>query len=245
MSESVRLQKVLAEAGIASRRACEELIKAGRVRVNGKVVREMGYKVDPTAVKIEVDGEEIRRKGEKTLLAFNKPAGVVSTMSDPQGRPCLGDFFTEWPGRLFHIGRLDFETEGLILLTNDGDLANRLAHPRHAVGKRYLVQVRGDVPRDLISLLKRGVELDDGLARVDAAKVLARTEKSALLEIELHEGRYRIVRRLFDALDLPVEHLVRVGIGSIDLAELRPGRWRAIVGPELARIVAEHKSSER
>lgn len=238
MDNLVRLQKVLAEAGVASRRACEELIRAGRVRVNGKVIREMGFKVDPAVATLEVDGEEVHRKGVKTLLAFNKPAGVVSTMHDPEGRPCLGDFFREWPGRLFHVGRLDFETEGLILLTNDGGLANRLAHPRHAVGKRYLVQVKGDI-RDLTSLLKRGVELEDGLVRVDTAKVLAKTEKSALLEIELHEGRNRIVRRLFAALDLPVEHLVRVGIGSIDLAELRPGRWRAIVGPELARVEAE------
>ncbi len=241
MTDLVRLQKVLAEAGVASRRACEELIRAGRVRVNGKVIRKMGFKVDPAVAKLEVDGEEIRPSGAKTLLAFNKPAGVVSTMHDPEGRPCLGDFFSEWPGRLFHIGRLDFETEGLILLTNDGDLANHLAHPRHAVGKRYLVQVRGDIPRDLTALLKKGVVLDDGLARVDAAKVLAKTERSALLEIELHEGRHRIVRRLFAALELPVEHLVRVGIGNIDLAELRPGRWRAIVGPELARVVAESR----
>jgi 23S rRNA pseudouridine2605 synthase len=237
MKELVRLQKVLAEAGVASRRACEEIIAQGRVRVNGKIIREMGLKVDPETVKIEVDGEEIRAAQPRTLLAFNKPAGVVSAMSDPQGRPCLGDFFSEWPGRLFHVGRLDYETEGLILLTNDGDLANRLAHPKHEVAKRYLVQVRGVLPSNLTSVLKGGVELEDGLVRLSAVTILARSEKSALLEIELHEGRNRIIRRLFAQLELPVEHLVRIGVGTIDLGELRPGRWRAISDPELKKLL--------
>jgi len=239
MSELVRLQKVLAEAGVASRRACEEVIAQGRVRVDGRVVREMGVKVDPDMAKIEVDGEEIRVSQTRTLLAFNKPAGVVSAMSDPQGRPCLGDFFSEWPGRLFHVGRLDFETEGLILLTNDGDLANRLAHPKHEVAKRYLVQIRGVLPNNLASVLRAGVELEDGLVRLSSVKMLARSEKSALLEIELHEGRNRIIRRLFAQLELPVEHLVRIGVGSIDLGELRPGRWRAISEPELKKLLIE------
>ena len=239
MKEFVRLQKVLAEAGVASRRACEEIIAQGRVRVNGKIIREMGLKVDPATAKIEVDGEEIRSAQARTLLAFNKPAGVVSAMSDPQGRPCLGDYFSEWPGRLFHVGRLDFETEGLILLTNDGDLANRLAHPKHEVAKRYLVQIRGMLPGNLSSLLRSGVELEDGLVRLSAVKILARSEKSALLEIELHEGRNRIIRRLFAQLELPVEHLVRIGVGTIDLGELRPGRWRAISEPEMTKLLSE------
>lgn len=239
MKEFVRLQKVLAEAGIASRRACEEIIAQGRVRVNGKIIREMGLKVDPATARIEVDGEEIRAAQARTLLAFNKPAGVVSAMSDPQGRACLGDFFSEWPGRLFHVGRLDFETEGLILLTNDGDLANRLAHPKHEVAKRYLVQIRGVLPSNLTSMLRTGVELEDGLVRLSSVKTLARSEKSALLEIELHEGRNRIIRRLFAQLELPVEHLVRIGVGSIDLGELRPGRWRAISEPEMKKLLAE------
>ena len=239
MKEFVRLQKVLAEAGVASRRACEEIIAQGRVRVNGKIIREMGLKVDPETAKIEVDGEEIRSAQTRTLLAFNKPAGVVSAMSDPQGRPCLGDYFSEWPGRLFHVGRLDFETEGLILLTNDGDLANRLAHPKHEVAKRYLVQIRGVLPGNLSSVLRSGVELEDGLVRLSAVKILARSEKSALLEIELHEGRNRIIRRLFAQLDLPVEHLVRIGVGTIDLGELRPGRWRAISEPEMTKLLSE------
>ena len=239
MKEFVRLQKVLAEAGVASRRACEEIIAQGRVRVNGKIIREMGLKVDPATAKIEVDGEEIRSAQARTLLAFNKPAGVVSAMSDPQGRPCLGDYFSEWPGRLFHVGRLDFETEGLILLTNDGDLANRLAHPKHEVAKRYLVQIRGVLPGNLSSQLRSGVELEDGLIRLSSVKILARSEKSALLEIELHEGRNRIIRRLFAQLELPVEHLVRIGVGTIDLGELRPGRWRAISEPEMTKLLSE------
>ena len=239
MNEFVRLQKVLAEAGVASRRACEEIIAQGRVRVNGKIIREMGLKVDPATAKIEVDGEEIRSAQARTLLAFNKPAGVVSAMSDPQGRPCLGDYFSEWPGRLFHVGRLDFETEGLILLTNDGDLANRLAHPKHEVAKRYLVQIRGVLPGNLSSLLRSGVELEDGLVRLSAVKILVRSEKSALLEIELHEGRNRIIRRLFAQLELPVEHLVRIRVGTIDLGELRPGRWRAVSEPEMTKLLSE------
>ena len=239
MKEFVRLQKVLAEAGVASRRACEEIIAQGRVRVNGKIIREMGLKVDPATAKIEVDGEEIRSAQARTLLAFNKPAGVVSAMSDPQGRPCLGDYFSEWPGRLFHVGRLDFETEGLILLTNDGDLANRLAHPKHEVAKRYLVQIRGVLPGNLSSLLRAGVELEDGLVRLSAVKILVRSEKSALLEIELHEGRNRIIRRLFAQLELPVEHLVRIRVGTIDLGELRPGRWRAVSEPEMTKLLSE------
>jgi 23S rRNA pseudouridine2605 synthase len=238
MKEFVRLQKVLAEAGVASRRACEKIIAQGRVRVNGKIIREMGLKVDPATAKIEVDGEEIRSAQARTLLAFNKPAGVVSAMSDPQGRPCLGDYFSEWPGRLFHVGRLDFETEGLILLTNDGDLANRLAHPKHEVAKRYLVQIRGVLPGNLSSLLRSGVELEDGLVRLSAVKILVRSEKSALLEIELHEGRNRIIRRLFAQLELPVEHLVRIRVGTIDLGELRPGRWRAISEPEMTKLLS-------
>jgi 23S rRNA pseudouridine2605 synthase len=239
MKELVRIQKVLAEAGVASRRACEEIIAQGRVRVNGKVIREMGLKVDPETAKIEVDGEAIQPAQSRILLAFNKPAGVVSAMSDPQGRPCLGDFFSEWPGRLFHVGRLDFETEGLILLTNDGDLANRLAHPKHEVVKRYLVQVRGVLPTNLSSILRVGVELEDGLIRLSSMKILTRSEKSALLQIELHEGRNRIIRRLFAQLGLPVEHLVRIGVGSIDLGELRPGRWRAISEPEMKKLLAQ------
>lgn len=239
MKELVRLQKILAEAGVASRRACEEIIAQGRVRVNGKVIREMGLKVDPETAKIEVDGEAIQPAQSRILLAFNKPAGVVSAMSDPQGRTCLGDFFSEWPGRLFHVGRLDFETEGLILLTNDGDLANRLAHPKHEVVKRYLVQVRGVLPTNLASNLRVGVELEDGLIRLSSMKILTRSEKSALLQIELHEGRNRIIRRLFAQLGLPVEHLVRIGVGSVDLGELRPGRWRAISDPEMKKLLAQ------
>jgi 23S rRNA pseudouridine2605 synthase len=239
MKELVRIQKVLAEAGVASRRACEEIIAQGRVRVNGKVIREMGLKVDPETAKIEVDGEAIQPAQSRVLLAFNKPAGVVSAMSDPQGRPCLGDYFSEWPGRLFHVGRLDFETEGLILLTNDGDLANRLAHPKHEVVKRYLVQVRGVLPTNLSSILRVGVELEDGLIRLSSMKILTRSEKSALLQIELHEGRNRIIRRLFAQLGLPVEHLVRIGVGSIDLGELRPGRWRAISEPEMKKLLVQ------
>ncbi|MFD0477624.1 pseudouridine synthase [Nonomuraea thailandensis] len=184
----VRLQKVLAQAGVASRRACEEMIGEGRVTVNGQVVRRFGAKVDPATQVIHVDGKRIPTAPDLVYYALNKPIGVVSTMDDPQGRPCLADYVEELAPRLFHVGRLDTETEGLLLLTNDGELANRLTHPSYGVQKKYWAKVPGPIPRDLGRRLKQGIELEDGIARADAFSIVQEHGQQALVEVVLHEG---------------------------------------------------------
>ena len=234
--EGVRLQKVLAQAGLGSRRACEELIDQGRVEVDGKVVREQGMRVDPLRANIRVDGERVPTAPDTVVLAFNKPRGVVTTMSDDLGRPCVGDYLGDRTERLFHIGRLDSDTEGLLLLTNDGVLAQHLTHPSHGVPKTYVALVPGPVPRDVGRRLREGIELDDGPAKVDSFGIVEATPNQALVEIVLHEGRNHIVRRLMEAVGHPVEELVRTQIGPIRLAQLRPGRYRAISGPELRTL---------
>lgn len=238
MGEEIRLQKVLAAAGVASRRVSEELIAAGRVRVDGKVVREMGVRVDPERSIIEVDGERIATEVAKVYLAFNKPAGIITTMHDhPEHRPCVGDYFQDYPERLFHVGRLDAETEGLLLLTNDGEAAQRLAHPRYGVSKTYLAQVRGPLGREVGKSLREGVVLDDGLARVDSFTVRASDANRVLLEVAIHEGRNHIVRRMLEAVGHPVERLVRTQVGPIDLGELRLGRYRSLSPAEVGKLL--------
>ncbi len=231
-----RLQKVLARAGLGSRRACEKLIDDGRVEVNGRIVREQGMRVDVADAVIRVDGARIAAAPDLVHLAMNKPKGVVSTMSDPQGRPCLGDYVLGRPQRLFHVGRLDVDTEGLILLTNDGELGHRLMHPSHQVPKTYLADIPAPVPRDLGRRLRDGVDLEDGPARVDAFKVVSSAAGRALVEIVLHEGRNHIVRRLLVAVDRPVERLVRTAIGPVVLGDLRPGKVRPLNRPEVGGL---------
>jgi len=233
----IRLQKVLASAGVASRRASEELIAAGRVRVNGRTVKELGTRVDPDTAVIEVDGEAISIFVPKVHLAMHKPEGVLSAMSDSEGRPHLGDYLATRSDRLFHVGRLDVETEGLILLTNDGELANRLAHPRYGIRKKYLVWVDGALPKDAKARLSAGIELEDGLARVDAFEVVEKDRTRSLVELEIHEGRNRIVRRIFDALGTPVERLVRTQVGPVQLGELRSGRTRVLTTVEVRKLM--------
>ncbi len=237
--DGVRLQKVLAKAGMGSRRACEELIAAGRVEVNGQRVTELGIRVDPQSAVVHVDGLRVQLDETLVYLALNKPLGVVSTMSDPQGRPCLGDFVADREDRLFHVGRLDTDTEGLILLTNDGELANRLAHPRYEVPKTYLVEIAGSPPRDLGRRLREGVELKDGLGSVDSFRVVDARPGHALVELVLHDGRNRIVRRMLDAAGHPVEQLVRTQVGPIRLGDLRTGRTRALNRTEVGSLMAE------
>lgn len=232
----VRLQKVLAGAGVGSRRACEELIAAGRVEVDGTVVREMGVRVDPSRAVVRVDGMRIATGTRTVHLAFNKPVGVLSTMSDDRGRPCLGDYVANRSERLFHVGRLDADTEGLLLLTNDGDLAHRLAHPSYEVPKTYLAEIAAPVPRDLGRRLRAGVELDDGPARADSFRVVGSTAGRAMVELVVHEGRNRIVRRMLDAEGHPVQRLVRVRIGSVALGDLRPGKLRVLTAQELGEL---------
>ena len=194
--DGVRLQKVLAAAGVGSRRACEELIEKGRVEVDGETVRVQGMRVDPATAVIKVDGIRIASAPGAVHLALNKPRGVVSTMSDPEGRPSLTDFIKAREARLFHVGRLDTDTEGLILLTNDGELAHRLAHPSHGVTKTYLAEVAGPMARDVGKRLRAGVELDDGFARVDSFRLVGSAAGRVMVEVVLHEGRKHIVRRL-------------------------------------------------
>ena len=205
----VRLQKVLAQAGVASRRNAELLIEQGRVEVDGVVVTEFGVRVDPEVSVIRVDGERIPPVSAHVYLVLNKPRGVVTTMSDPQGRPCIADFVQDRPERLFHIGRLDTDTEGLLLLTNHGEFAHRLAHPSYEVSKTYVAEVEGNVKPGVLRRLLDGVQLDDGPAQADTVKVISSIRGRTLIQISLHEGRNRIVRRMFDAIGHPVKRLTR------------------------------------
>jgi 23S rRNA pseudouridine2605 synthase len=232
----IRLQKVLAAAGLGSRRACEQLIEQGRVEVDGEVVLEQGRRVDPLSAVIRVDGARIPTRPGHVVLALNKPRGVHSTMHDERGRPCVGDLVRGRKERLFHVGRLDADTEGLLLLTNDGELAQRLAHPSHGVTKTYLAHVRGAVERDLGRTLRAGVELEDGPVRVDRFRVIASEPGRALVEVVLHEGRKHIVRRLLKSTGHPVEALVRTRVGPIRLGDLTPGRNRVLTSVEVGEL---------
>lgn len=234
--EGLRLQKVLAQAGIGSRRACEQLIEQGRVEVDGRVVREQGMRVDPQTAIIRVDGERVPTAADVVVFAFNKPLGVVSTMSDERGRRCVGDYVADRAERLFHVGRLDADTEGLLLLTNDGDLAQKLAHPSHGVQKTYVATVPGPVARDVGRRLRAGIELEDGMVKVDDFTVVQALPGRALVQVTLHEGRKHVVRRLLEAVGHPVEELVRTTFGPIRLGQQRPGTLRAITGPELGSL---------
>lgn len=236
MDTGVRLQKVLAQAGLGSRRACDLLVEQGRVRVNG-IVADPGTRVDPRADAISVDGMPIAGETRRVVYAFNKPPGVVSTMSDDRGRPCIGDFVRDIPERLFHVGRLDEETEGLLILTNDGDLSNRLMHPSHGVFKTYVATVRGLVHPDTLRQLESGIDLEDGPVRADQVTVRGRTGDRTVLEVVLHEGRKRIVRRMLKAVGHPVEHLLRVRIGGLELGSLPSGTMRLLGPAELALLL--------
>ena len=236
--DGVRLQKVLAAAGLGSRRACEDLISAGRVTVDGNRVDELGVRVDPLTAVIHVDGMRVQLDSSIVTIALNKPKGVVSTMHDPEGRPSIGQFVSDREERLFHVGRLDAETEGLILLTNDGDLANRLSHPSHGVTKVYLVQLEGRVTPTLGTRLIKGIELEDGVAKIDKFQIVQTTPQASLVEIELHEGRNRIVRRIFDEVGHPVTQLVRTQIGPIRLGDLKPGRTRVLSKTEVGSLMS-------
>ncbi len=234
--DGVRLQKLLAAAGVGSRRTCEDLITSGRVEVDGHLVTELGVRINPDTATVHVDGSRVQLDASRVYLAFNKPLGVVSTMSDDLGRPCVGDFVSNRKERLFHVGRLDADTEGLLLLTNDGDLAHRLQHPSFGVLKTYLAQIPGPVPRDLGKLLRAGIELEDGPVKVDSFKLVDSAPGKALVEIQLHEGRKHVVRRMLDAVGHPVITLVRTDVGPIKLGDLRSGRMRALNRPEIGQL---------
>jgi pseudouridine synthase len=236
--DGVRLQKVLAAAGVGSRRHCEELIGAGRVEVDGRTVRRFGARVDPETQVIRVDGKRIPARQDVVYLAFNKPARVLTAMSDDRGRSTITDYLGDRAERLFHVGRLDYDTEGLMLLTNDGELAHRLAHPSYEVAKTYIAEVPGPVPKSLGQALARGVELEDGMAVADRFRVIAQSGARAQVEITLHEGRKHIVRRMLAEVGHPVSRLVRTDVGPVRLGGLRPGATRDLTTKEIGELYA-------
>ncbi|GIH19220.1 pseudouridine synthase [Rugosimonospora africana] len=235
MPNAERLQKVLAAAGVGSRRASEELIAAGRVTVDGRTA-SLGDKVDPSAAEIHVDGERVIVDANLVYLALNKPRGVVSTMADERGREAIADFLSNIPERIFHVGRLDADSEGLLLLTNDGGLAHKLMHPSFGVPKTYLVEVPGPMRRGVGKQLTAGIELEDGPVRVDNFRLVDSMPGRVLVELVLHEGRKHIVRRLMDEVGYPVSRLVRTAIGPVRLGDLRPGRHRRLGRAEVAAL---------
>ena len=234
--EGVRLQKVLAQAGIASRRASEQLITDGRVEVNGTVVTALGTRVDPEHDTIRVDGARIPPPRRHLYLVLNKPRGVVSTMDDPEGRPTLAQYVPRHQ-RLFHVGRLDTDTEGLILLTNDGEFAHRMSHPSYEVPKSYLAEVEGLVDNKTVRLLRRGVQLDDGPVHPDMVTLVSGTPTRSLVRITLHEGRNRVVRRIFDHVGHPVRRLSRIAIGPVRVGTLKVGQTRDLTPAELGQLL--------
>ena len=228
----MRLNKMIADAGITSRRGADELIESGRVSVDGITIREMGSKFDPELVQVMVDGETIRRTMSKSYLVLHKPKGVLSTMYDPDGRPSLSDFIDLRKERLFHVGRLDKDSEGLILLTNDGDLTFRATHPSFGLQKTYIIEHEGKLPAGVDKILLKGIELEDGMGRVLTYKELSPT----WLEVSIHEGRYHIIHRLMEAVDVQVLRLIRTNFGPISLGDTPEGRWRNLNEGELTNL---------
>ena len=228
----MRLNKIIADAGITSRRGADELIESGRVTVDGVAIREMGSKFDPDFVQVAVDGETITRSMTKSYLALHKPKGVLSTMFDPDGRPSLSDFIDLRKERLFHVGRLDKDSEGLILLTNDGDLTFRATHPSFGLEKTYIINFDGKLPTGVEKTLLKGIELEDGMGRVLSFKELS----PSWIEVTIHEGRYHIIRRLMEAVEVDVLRLIRTKFGPISLGDTPEGRWRDLNSGELLNL---------
>jgi 23S rRNA pseudouridine2605 synthase len=238
-SEKTRLQKVLAAAGVASRRMSEKLIEAGRVEVNGTIVTEQGMRVDPENDVIRGDGVRVIADEEIVTFALNKPRGIHSTMHDEFGRPCLSDLVgerVEAGQRLFHVGRLDAQTEGLLLLTNDGELANRLMHPRYGIKKTYLATVLGEADRRLVRQLLDGIELDDGIVIADEVQIIDAWQGKSLIKVVIHEGRKHVVRRMLKEAGFPVQALVRTKVHTVQLGEQKPGTLRALNRSELTSL---------
>jgi 23S rRNA pseudouridine2605 synthase len=231
-----RLQKLLAAAGIASRRACEELISQGRVSVNGEIAT-LGDKADGARDVVALDGERVNVDPEKVYVVLNKPRGVITTADDPEGRPTVIDLVNVRQ-RVFPVGRLDQDTEGLVLLTNDGELANALMHPSYEVERIYVALVPGPVRREVLARIREGIELDDGLARPRSVRQLEQEKSKALLEVVMTEGRKREVRRLLGNAGLTVERLARVSYGGVELGDLRQGKWRFLTQGEIGRLHA-------
>ncbi|MFV0450953.1 MAG: pseudouridine synthase [Propioniciclava sp.] len=239
LPDGVRLQKVLAQAGVASRRAAENLITEGRVEVNGRVVAHQGMRVDPLADAIRVDGARIPPPRGHAYLVLNKPRGVVSTMDDPRGRPTVADYLNQAQraDRLYHVGRLDTDTQGMLLLTNDGDFTQRMMHPSYELTKTYVAEVEGNLSDATLTRLRRGVELDDGWVRPDQVTRGGTAASRTLMTVVLHEGRNRIVRRLVAAVGHPVITLARTQIGPVRMGQLRPGALRPLTREELGSLL--------
>ncbi|MCF8534684.1 MAG: rRNA pseudouridine synthase [Candidatus Nanopelagicaceae bacterium] len=228
----MRLNKIIADAGITSRRGADELIADGRVTVDGRPIRELGAKIDPDNHEVAIDGETIHRSLTKSYLVLHKPKGVLSTMYDPEGRPSLADFIDLRKERLFHVGRLDKDSEGLILLTNDGDLTFRATHPSFGLEKTYIIEFEGRLETGVDKVLLKGVELEDGMGRVLSFKQLSEN----WIEVKIHEGRYHIIRRLMEAVGVEVLRLIRTNFGPISLGDTPEGRWRDLNEQELLNI---------
>jgi|UniRef100_UPI00404B70AD 23S rRNA pseudouridine2605 synthase len=228
----MRLNKIIADSGVTSRRGADELIESGRVSVDGLVIRELGSKFDPDLVQVMVDGETITRSLSKSYLVLHKPKGVLSTMFDPEGRPSLDDFIDLRKERLFHVGRLDKDSEGLILLTNDGDLTFRATHPSFGLEKTYIIEFDGALPQGVDKILLKGVELEDGMGRVLSFRQIS----PRWIEVSIHEGRYHIIRRLMEAVGVDVLRLIRTKFGPISLGDTPEGRWRDLNSTELLNL---------
>ena len=226
--QAERLQKILSKAGITSRRKAEGLILQGRVSVNGKIVRELGTKAVLGRDEIRVDGETLKPESEGVVLVLFKPRRCVTTLHDPQGRPTVADFINKFPMRLYPVGRLDYDAEGLLLLTNDGELAHRLQHPRYKVPKTYLVKVRGHPPAEALAILQQGVNLEDGITAPAELIVIEDDQKATWLSLTLREGRKHQVKRMCAAVGHPVLRLRRTKVGPIELDDLRPGEIRRL-----------------
>ena len=238
MTEGIRLQKVLAAAGLGSRRHCEELIEDGLVQVNGRTIDAQGVRVDPLTDVIRVDGARIPPPRRHLYLVFHKPRGVVSTMDDPQGRTTITDYLGRRSKEgLFHVGRLDTPTEGLLLITNDGDFAQRMMHPSHEISKTYVAEIEGVIENVTLRKLSRGIKLDDGPVRADEVKLIQRGGTRSIVQVVLHEGRNRIVRRMFDAVNHPVRRLTRTAVGPVKLGRLKVGELRDLTSEELGALM--------
>ena len=235
-AEGERLQKVLARAGVGSRRVVENMVDQGRISVNGRTVTVQGMRVDPERDKIAVDGRRIELRDDRVTYALNKPPGVITAMSDDRNRPTVGDMVGDLAPGLVHVGRLDQDTEGLLLVTNDGELAHRLAHPSYEVTKTYLAQVSGSVPRDMARRLRAGVELDDGPVKVHSFAVVDTHAGQSVVEVVLHEGRKHIVRRLLAHVGLPVSRLTRTAVGPVKLERMRSGSIRRLTRAEVGAL---------
>ncbi|MBP2664387.1 MAG: rluB [Firmicutes bacterium] len=232
-----RLQKVIAQAGVASRRDAEELIKAGRVTVNGKVVTELGTKVEPKQARIAVDNKPI--KAEKYLyILLNKPKGIITALEDPQGRKTVADLVADIPERIYPVGRLDYNTEGLLIMTNDGDLTNTLTHPSHEIEKTYLAKVQGYPPEEKLDKLRVGIKLEDGMTAPAKINVIAidREKELTTLELVIHEGKNREIRRMCEAIGYPVKNLKRIKIAFLTLEGLRRGQYRQLLSAEVEEL---------